>query len=162
MTRYIVFEPPVPTGVEPRVSDRAVFVRDAMAKWAVLFPFLWLFRHGLILAGLVVLAAGIALGLLAEVPGLGLAAVVLPLALGVVVALEGPSLRAARYRRRGFREVGVFEAQTEEEASMLYYDAAAPHPPGFQTAMATAGASKPLAVTPRPRERSLLDPQGYA
>ena len=162
MTRYIVFEPPAETGEEPQPSDRAVLVRDAMAKWAVLFPFLWLFRHGLILAGLVVLAAGIALGLLAEVPGLGLAAVVLPLALGVLVALEGPSLRAARYRRRGFREVGVFEAETEEEASILYYDAAAPKGPTFETAMAATGASPPLPAMARPRGRSLLDPQGYA
>jgi hypothetical protein len=162
MTRYIVFEPPAPTEEEPKPTDRAVLVRDAMAKWAVLFPFLWLFRHGLILAGFVVLAAGIALGLLAEVPGLELAALVLPLALGVLVALEGPSLRAARYCRRGFREVGVFEAETEEEASILYYDAAAPHAPGFETATAMAAAqARPLA-TARPRGRSLLDPQGYA
>lgn len=162
MTRYIVFEPPVPTGEEPRPSDRAVLVRDAMAKWAVLFPFLWLFRHGLILAGLVVLAAGIALGLLAKVPGLGLAAIVLPLALGVLVALEGPSLRAARYRRRGFREVAVFEAETEEEASILYYDAAAPKEPAFETVLAAAGTLPPPAATARTRGRSLLDPQGYA
>ena len=50
------------------------------------------------------------LGLLADMPGLGAAAAVLPLALGVLVALEGPSLRAGRLRRRGYREAAVVEA----------------------------------------------------
>ena len=162
MTRYIVFEPPVPNGEVPGPSDRAVLVRDAMAKWAVLFPFLWLFRHGLILAGLVVLVAGILLSLLGAVPGLGLAALVLPLALGVLVALEGPSLRAARYRRRGFREVAVVEATDEEEAAILYYagpaaeDVAAP---AGRTAFSAERLQPARALLPR--GKNLLDPQGY-
>ncbi|RZL89914.1 MAG: DUF2628 domain-containing protein, partial [Variovorax sp.] len=158
MTRYIVFEPPAGIGEAPAKSDRAVLVRDAMAKWAVLFPFLWLFRHGLILSGLVVLAAVILLGLLADMPGLGAAAAVLPLALGVLVALEGPSLRARRLRRRGFREAAVVEADDEDEAAILYYAETAETEPTVADAIAeTAGAAAPFE---RGRGRSLLDPQG--
>ena len=156
MARYIVFEPPAGIGEAPARSDRAVLVRDAMAKWAVLFPFLWLFRYGLILAGLVVLAAVILLGLLSDVPGLGAAAAVLPLALGVLVALEGPSLRAGRLRRRGFREAAVVEADDEDEAAILYY-AGTPPP---TVADAIAESPGPAAPFERGRGRSLLDPEG--
>lgn len=156
MTRYIVFEPPAGSGEAPGPSDRAVMVRDALARWAILFPFLWLFRHGLILAGLVVLAAEIAFGLMAGLPGLGPAAFVLPLALGLLVALEGPSLRAARHRRLGFREAAVVDAADETEAAILYYAGAAE---------ADEEPALPIADRvprqPPPRAKTLFDPQGY-
>ena len=119
MTRYVVFEPSSHDDVRP--SDRAVFLRDGMTKWAVILPWLWLWRHRLVLAGFVALALDLGLSWAAERAGLGLAGIVLPLLVGLYVALEGPNLRAARYRRQGFEEVAAVDAADEDEAAILYY-----------------------------------------
>ena len=161
MTRYIVFEPPAAAGEPIQPSADAVFVSDGFAKWALLFPFLWLFRHGLILSGLLVLAASVAPGLMAETPGFGFAAAVLPLLLGLLVALEGPSLRAARCRRRGYHEVAVVDAADSVEAAILYYHGAA-----GAAAIPSDRAPSPerpavFPNAPRHRPQSLLDPAGY-
>lgn len=162
MTRYLVFEPPAKAAssegpVSP--SDRAVFLRDALARWAVLFPFLWLFRHGLFLAGAFVLVAWIGLGVIAERQGLGLAAGVLPLLLGALVALEGPSLRAARYRRKGYVEAAVVDADDATEAAILYY-AGEVYRPGPAAAPSAHGAAIAEGRPIRGKAMSLLDPAG--
>ena len=114
----MVFEPRSKTFES---SDRARFVRDGFAGWAVLFPFLWLFRHGLWVSGFSVLVLWTCFGALTEISGLSLAGAVLPVLMGLLVALEGPSLRAWRLRRKKFEDVGVVEAENEEEAAILYY-----------------------------------------
>ncbi len=115
LTRFIVFEPP-----EGQRTKDAVFVRDAFSFWALLFTFLWLFRHGLWIAGLAALGLSVAITLLGE-QGFELTAAVLQALLGILIALEGPSLRAARYRRRGWREVAAFQAGDLAEAELRYY-----------------------------------------
>ncbi|MBC8129997.1 MAG: DUF2628 domain-containing protein [Rhizobiaceae bacterium] len=172
MTRWIVFEPTLAAtaagdGTSLQPSERAVFVRDAFAKWAVLFPFLWLLRHGLILSGILAFAAIFAFGLLANIPGLGPAAAILPLLLGAFVALEGPSLRAAKLRRKGFTETMVVDAIDEEEAAIFYYAGTAgnsartdaPSPPAvprFDRSAFFEG--RRLKAEGRSLGRSLLDP----
>lgn len=172
MTRWIVFEPPVnqpvgPASAATEPSEQAVFVRDAFVKWAVIFPFLWLFRHGLILAGILVVAIEIGVGiLLADRPGLSIAAAGLPLLLGVLVALEGPSLRATRYRKRGYVEAAVVEADDEEEAAILYFTSTAGQtlvPEGMAAETSRAGPPKARSAyfqtrMLRAEGRSLLDP----
>jgi hypothetical protein len=122
LTRYIVFEPPQ----SPGPSGVAVFVRDRFSIWAFLVPFLWLMRYGLWISGLVVLAAAIGLALLGSVEGYDLTSTVLSILLGMLVALEGPSLRAAKYRRKGWREAAAFQADDLAEAELIYYGAARP------------------------------------
>lgn len=129
LTRYIVFEPPQSSGA----TGEAVFVRDRFSIWAFLVPFLWLFRYGLWISGLLALAAAIGFALLGDVEGFGPAATVLPILLGIFVALEGPSLRAAKYRRKGWHEAAAFHAGDRAEAELIYYgtprrEAAAPPP----------------------------------
>ena len=119
LTRYIVFEPPSSSGV----TGEAVFVRDRFSVWAFLVPFLWLLRYGLWLSAVVVLAAGFGLAWLGSVEGFGLAGTVLPILVGILVALEGPSLRAAKYRRKGWREAAAFHADDRGEAELIYYGA---------------------------------------
>lgn len=121
MTRHLVFEPPA--GKEQAVatpSDRAVFVRDAFSIWAFLFPWLWLLRYGLVVSALVVLLACGGLGMMARA-GFGLLVVPLVPLLGLLVALEGPSLRARSLRRRRYREAGTVEAGDAAEAAILYF-----------------------------------------
>ncbi|KQT42947.1 hypothetical protein ASG43_15470 [Aureimonas sp. Leaf454] len=151
MSRYRVFEPKTSEGP----SAEARFVRDAFTKWAVLFPFVWLVRHGLWLSGLIVFLAWIGLGLLAEIKGLALAGAVLPILLGCLIALEGPSLRARKLQRAGFEERAVVEADDEDEAAILYGASAGaatvtretPRPPPFVGRPASAASS--LLDTPR-------------
>lgn len=115
LTRFIVFEPPESDGAKD-----AVFVRDAFSFWALLFTFLWLFRYRLWLAGIAALALFVAITLLGE-QGFDLTAAVLQFLLGLLIALEGPSLRAARYRRKGWREAAAFQAADLTEAELRYY-----------------------------------------
>ena len=115
LTRYIVFEPPQSSGA----TGEAVFVRDRFSIWAFLVPFLWLFRYGLWLSGLLALAAAIGFAMLGNVAGFGLASTVLPILVGILVALEGPSLRAAKYRRKGWREAAAFHADDLTEAELV-------------------------------------------
>ncbi|NDV88412.1 DUF2628 domain-containing protein [Aurantimonas aggregata] len=122
LTRYIVFEPPASSGT----TDRAVFVRDRFSVWALLVPFLWLLRYGLWISAVVVLVAGFGLAWLGSVEGFGLAGTVLPILLGLIVALEGPSLRAAKYRRKGWRETAAFHADDRAEAELIYYGTSRP------------------------------------
>lgn len=115
LSRFIVFEPPE--------NDRAkdtVFVRDAFSIWAFLFTFLWLFRYRLWLAGIAALVLFVAISLLGE-QGFDLTAAILQFLLGLLIALEGPSLRAARYRRKGWRETAAFQAADLSEAELQYY-----------------------------------------
>ena len=117
LTRRIVFEPPGEAGA----GERAVFVRDRFSVWAFLFPFLWLFRYGLWLSGLVVLGVSIAIGVAGEATGHGWAAFGLEILVGVLVALEGPSLRTRRLRRKGWHEAAAVQAAGRAEAEVIYY-----------------------------------------
>ncbi len=162
MTRFVVFEPPPARGDEATaapaangatVTERAVFVRDAFSIWGFLFPWLWLLRYGLLLSAVVVFLFSGWLGRLAA-DGRGLLAVPLLLLVGLLVALEGPSLRAWRFRRRGWTEAGVVEADNRAEAAILYY-AAADDPQGAVARPPTAPGALPwgfAAPPPTPNE----------
>ncbi|MEF2553379.1 DUF2628 domain-containing protein [Aurantimonas sp. A2-1-M11] len=121
LKRFIVFEPQGTAG-EGR-SDRAVFVRDSFSFWAFLFTVLWLWRYRLWLEGLATLAVLIAISLWGDAAGQPFAASLLQLLVGILVALEGPSLRAWRYRRKGWRESATFLAGDRAEAEPAYYAA---------------------------------------
>lgn len=134
LTRFIVFEPP-----SDAEGKDAVFVHDAFSIWALLFTFLWLFRYRLWLAGLAALALSVAITLLGE-KGFDLTAVVLQSLLGLLIALEGPSLRAARYRRKGWREAAAFQAADLSEAELKYYGGGHRQPDGSTAQPALAAA----------------------
>ncbi|WP_167591890.1 DUF2628 domain-containing protein [Jiella endophytica] len=129
MTRYLVFEPP--ETIEP--SGAAVFLRDRFSFFAFFFTFLWMFRYGLWLSGVVTIAAFIALNQLGTVEGFEWSAALISLLFGVLIGLEGPSLRASKLRRKGWNEVAAFEAQNTGEAEIIYYYSApaalSPPPP---------------------------------
>ena len=119
MTRFRVFEPP---GVAGR-SDRALFVADRFSKLALVLPFVWLALNGMVLLAVLVLIADVMLGSLWRALGLGAvpAAVLGLLVPGLLVALEGSRLRAAKLRRRDWRESAVVLAPDVREAEIEYY-----------------------------------------
>ena len=128
MSRYVVFEPP--EAVSP--SEAAIFLRDRFSFLAFVFTFLWMFRYGLWLSGLVTVALLVALNVLGTVEGFEMSAALISMLLGILIGLEGPSLRAAKLRRKGWNDVAAFEAQNSDEAELIYYystDIAAIAPP---------------------------------
>ncbi|MFD2239152.1 DUF2628 domain-containing protein [Aureimonas populi] len=124
-------------------GERALLVRDHFSWVAFLVPAIWLLAHRLILSGLLVLAAQVAVLAAAArlgAEGAGLAVLVL---LSLAVALEGPRLRVWRARRHGAREVAIVHAASHEEAELIYF--------GSDPIIEDAGdpPSKPPAAPPR-------------
>ena len=117
MSRYVVFEPPEAIGP----SEAAIFLRDRFSFLAFLFTFLWMFRYGLWLSGLATVAILVALNVLGSVEGFEISAAAISLLLGLLIGLEGPSLRAAKLRRKGWNDVAAFEAQNADEAELIYF-----------------------------------------
>ncbi|MCQ8782341.1 DUF2628 domain-containing protein [Mangrovibrevibacter kandeliae] len=129
MSRWVVFEPPSAAGDDaglaratvPADGERTAFLRDGWTTWAFLFPYLWPFRFGLWLTGVLAVVAAVAIAILARQPGFELAASGLSILLGILMALEGPGRRAVRRRRRGWREAAVIEARSRAEAESIYF-----------------------------------------
>jgi hypothetical protein len=118
MKRFRVFEPPETEGA----SDRARFLRDGFSVWAFLLPVLWLLWNRLFLAAIAAFALQVAIGWQGRADGFLLAQLTLPLLLGLLVALEGPSLRAWKLKRQGWRETAALVAGDRTEAELRYYD----------------------------------------
>ena len=91
----------------------------------MILPSLWLLWHRQFLAAIAVFALQVAIGWNRGENGFLLAELVLPLLLGLFVALEGPSLRAWKLKRKGWRESAVVLAGDEREAEIRYYAGAA-------------------------------------
>ncbi|HSI42685.1 MAG TPA: DUF2628 domain-containing protein [Xanthobacteraceae bacterium] len=130
MALWTVFEPDAAADESPaQRADRLVFVREAMARGALLLAPLVLLRHrlwlafalyvlvqGLIGAALAVLDAPASAGLLMLLPNL-------------VVALELAALRRASLERRGWREVGTVSADDIEAGERRFLEAWLPEAP---------------------------------
>ncbi|WP_269933187.1 DUF2628 domain-containing protein [Aminobacter sp. HY435] len=119
MAIHVVMEPPASAGRS--ASEGAVFVRDGFYFFGFIMPVLWLLWHRLWLEAIVTLAATLALAGLSEWAGLTLAAPLLPLLISLYVGLEGGTLRIAALRRAGWREWGVIEADSTEDAEARYF-----------------------------------------
>ena len=91
MARYVILrhEEPAPPAGRPAV----LAIRDGFAPLAFLFPFLWLLRHRLWIAGLAAFAASACIALLTLRPQWALLGLPLNLLLGLFVGLEGPGWR---------------------------------------------------------------------
>ena len=118
MAAYVVMEPP---GRPPEdARDRAAFIRDGFSVIAFLVPPLWLLWHRLWIEAALVFAASVGLGALGEIAGMGAAGAGLSLLVSLYVGLEGAALRIAALTRRGWRDRGVVEAGSREEAEIRY------------------------------------------
>ncbi len=127
MASYWIMEPP-PSAANTTGSAR--IVRDGFAVVGFLVPPLWLLWHRLWVEAAVVFAVGLGLTALGEATGLGIGASASSLLMSLFVGLEGPALRAAAMRRRGWREWGVVEASSVEEAESRYAAAVEDHESG--------------------------------
>lgn len=120
MAIFVVMEPPAAS--DAGAVERAVTVRDGFAFMAFLVPPLWLLWHRLWIEAALVFALSIALSALGEAAaaGFGFLGAALSLLVSLFVGLEGPALRLAALRRRGWREWGVVEAGNAAEAEIRY------------------------------------------
>jgi hypothetical protein len=136
MASYIVMEPP-----EGEKDEReAVLVRDGFHVLAFLVPFLWLLFHRCWFEAAIALAAALAIGIAGSMMGFA-GAPALSFLVSIYVGLEGPALRAAALRRRGWGEWGVVEAEGPPDAEIRYLaekhgdqPAAQPQPPSYPLA----------------------------
>ena len=127
MAIYVVMEPPGAAGSE--AETRAVLVRDAFSAIAFLLPPLWLLWHRLWIEAALALAGE---------PGADRAwrdgRLRLhrrsPVAAGFDLCRAGGRGPAGRrLRRRGWRQWGVVEAASRDEAEIRYLAGAAPEQP---------------------------------
>jgi hypothetical protein len=119
MASFVVLEPPGRAGTE--ASSGAAFVRDGFRLLGFLVPPIWLLANRLWLEALLAVALGLCLAAAAEAMGVGMIAPALSLLIGLYVGLEGPGLKIAALRRRGWIERGVVEADDVAEAEIRYY-----------------------------------------
>jgi hypothetical protein len=119
MAIYVVMEPPGAS--EDEAAERAIMVRDGFSLIAFILPLVWLFWHRLWIEGIVAFVAGVALMALGETTGFAFAGAALSLLVSLFVALEGPALRIAALRRRGWREWGAVEGDSAAEAEIRYF-----------------------------------------
>ncbi len=119
MASYVIMEPPPEPG--GRISRDPVFVRDGFAFLAFLVPFVWLLWHRLWIEAALALGVTLLLGGLGEYGGAGPAASLLSILVSIYVGLEGAALRIAALRRRGWREVGVVEADSVADAEIRHF-----------------------------------------
>lgn len=123
MRVYTVHIPADATPGDPAAFDKAILVQDGFSFFAFLFTALWFFAHRLWIAGLGVLVAvaafGLIVGQLTLTPLAGIAAQLL---VGSLIGLEASSLRRWTYARRGMPVVDIVTGTDYEEAE---YKAAA-------------------------------------
>lgn len=124
MAIHVVMEPPAKVG--SNTSESAVFIRDGFHVFGFIAPLLWLLWHRLWLEAAMTFAATLALAAASEWAGLTFAAPLLPLLISLYVGLEGGALRIAALRRAGWRQWGVIEADSVEDAELRYLFAAEP------------------------------------
>ncbi|MCO5146895.1 MAG: DUF2628 domain-containing protein [Aquamicrobium sp.] len=147
MSSYVVMEPPVADADAGR--ERAVLVSDGFHVLAFLVPALWLLWHRLWIEALAVIAVTMALSGFGSVLGLGNAAPALAFLVSLYVGLEGPALRLAALRRRGWRAWGLVEAGDAAEAEIRYLNEAEGEA-GEPAAAGPSLVSAPPVAAPRP------------
>lgn len=140
MASYVVMEPPSAAGGEAG-REAAVTVRDGFHLLAFLVPAVWLLWHRLWIEALAAIAVSMALSAAGSVAGFGHAAPALSLLVALYAGLEGPALRLAALRRRGWREWGVVEADNAADAEIRYL-----HDAGVEAADASEPAAAPRAA----------------
>lgn len=120
MASYIVMTAPSRAGPEGPETE---YVRDGFAILAFIVPWLWLLWHRLWIEALFAIAAALGLAALGNVAGYGVAGPLLSVLVSIYVGLEGASLRLAALRRRGWREWGVVEADSVDDAEIHFLTA---------------------------------------
>jgi hypothetical protein len=142
MASFVVMEP---ADGDP---EKVRLVRDGFSFLAFIVPPLWLLWHRLFAEAAVVFALMFAIGAGAEAAGLGFAGSLASLLVSIYVGLEGAAMRIAGLVRRGWREAGVIDADTLDDAEARYVAASMDRDAGQYGHDRPSPPSAPLAHRP--------------
>ncbi|PST17556.1 DUF2628 domain-containing protein [Mesorhizobium plurifarium] len=117
MASYLIMTPPG----APADDERARFIADGFSWTAFFFPGPWLIVKRAWLIGISVAILQFVLLLSASMPGGFGAALLVHLALGLIVSLEGPLLIASKLSARDWTLRSVVPARDLETAEEIYY-----------------------------------------
>ncbi len=134
MQTYTVHEPPNASADRADRAESLVFIKEGFSWGAALFGPLWLLAHRLwwpLLGYLVAWAAIEAVRLAAVVDQRWIGLVLI--ALNLLLAFEGDSLRRWGYQRRGWRMLGASNGRNRNECERRFFDAWLPTQPVIQT-----------------------------
>jgi hypothetical protein len=112
---WVILEPPADAA-----KTDPVFVRDDFRWLGFILPPLWLAWHWLWLEALIALAVLILINAAAASGSVAPIISCLSPLVGLFVGLEGPAMRIAGLRRRGYREASALAAADIEEAELRY------------------------------------------
>ncbi|MCP8895799.1 DUF2628 domain-containing protein [Shinella daejeonensis] len=146
-TTFLVLTPP---GAATR-DENARFLRDRFSWLAFFLPVVWLLWRRAWLAAALAFAVQSLAAAVGGHPVFGPASLGLHLAVGLLVALEGPSMLLARLERKGWTLDAVISADDRDTAEEIYYDdteTAQARPetprPGMPASTASAGRHDPM------------------
>lgn len=152
MASYVIMESPK-GGME-----QAVLVRDAFTPIAFLAPAIWLFWHRLWVEALATLGLKVVLLSFGTLATGSLSGGAVSFIVSLLFALEGPSIRLAAMRRRGWQERGVVEAHNISEAEVRFVEVLREHAEqehqAFQD-MSVPITASPFAHSTRPAQPAL-------
>lgn len=117
MASYLILTPPGAAADD----ERARFIADGFSWTAFLFPALWLIAKRAWLLGILVAVLQFLLVLLSALPGGFTAALIMHLALGLLVSLEGPLFIAWKLSARDWTLRSIVPARDVETAEEIYF-----------------------------------------
>jgi len=128
MNTYVVMAPPEFDDVagDPNQTDRLEFVPDRFSVLAFLFSLIWLLAHRMWVVLLGYLAVTLVLELLALAVSEEAMAVV-ALVIAILFAFEAQALRRWSLERKGWRVVGIVDADSKASAELRFLHKAADH-----------------------------------
>ncbi|MBZ0161712.1 MAG: DUF2628 domain-containing protein [Notoacmeibacter sp.] len=118
MASWVIMEKP-----DERAGDGTLLVRDGFSFVAFIVPLLWLLWHRLWIEALVLLAVAAGIAAASTFGGLAGAEPFVSVLVSLFIGLEGPNLRLRALARRGWREAGVVEAASRDEAEYRWFGA---------------------------------------
>lgn len=149
MKTYTVHLPAGTTGLSD-IAERAIFIRDGLAWWALFFPFIWLIWHRLWIALAIFVSLSVVIAVAGEtLPHGGSIALVLGLVVNFVVAFEGNEMRRWKLSRYSYEVAGIVSGRNIAEAELRFFDETAGTPvspsdrPGLRASEAPAAPRRP-------------------
>jgi len=117
MATWLAYQPPEDT--TDAAAQKTVFIKDGVSLGALAIPALWLLFRRMWLVFLAWLAVSIAIALL--IPTLGPVVAVLSTLFTIGFALEANTLRGWTLERKGYRLVGIIDADTRDDAELRHF-----------------------------------------
>jgi|GEM_PF-86392 len=106
----------------PKAEDRVRFVKEGMARWAIVSPLLWFLYHRMWWEAAAYFGLSILIAVAGEALGIEETLTVL-MGFGVqlLVALEANDLRRVALARRGYQPIAIVHGSDEEEAEARFF-----------------------------------------